>query len=118
MLLNRKSNLLLSAVVAVTAFAGTALADDAAPPAEPGQDTTAPAAQTQPPAPPPVEQTPEQVAADDKIVCKTMDPPAGSRIGGRRVCHSVREWRSIQATAHDAVRDIQDKGSMQKPPGG
>ena len=28
----------------------------------------------------------------DQIVCRTMDPPTGTRLGARRVCRTQRQW--------------------------
>jgi hypothetical protein len=33
------------------------------------------------------------VGADlDKVVCRSTAPPTGSRLGGGRECHTVRQW--------------------------
>lgn len=33
---------------------------------------------------------------DAPKVCKRIDPPAGSRMGSRRVCHTEAEWTALQ----------------------
>lgn len=59
---------------------------------------------------------PTQVVAappdDAKIVCKTIGT-TGSRLGGKRICASKREWRRMSEEAEKAAREIQDTHSKQ-----
>ena len=47
---------------------------------------------------------------DAKIVCKTITP-TGSRLGGKRVCLSKKEWRRMQKESEEATRESQDHQS-------
>ena len=49
---------------------------------------------------------------DAKIVCKTIRD-TGSRIGGKRICATKKEWRRMNQEAEEAARDIQDTHSKQ-----
>lgn len=51
---------------------------------------------------------------DAKIVCKTINA-TGSRLGGKRICASKREWRRMNEEAEKAAREIQDTHSKQVP---
>ena len=55
-------------------------------------------------------------AEDKKIVCKTITP-TGSRLGGKRVCMSKKEWRRLNEANEKETRDIQDSFSKQTPDG-
>ena len=62
----------------------------------------------------PTSATPAAAApADDaKIVCKTINT-TGSRLGGKRICASKKEWRRMNEEAEKAAREIQDTHSKQ-----
>lgn len=49
---------------------------------------------------------------DAKIVCKTLKE-TGSRLGGKRMCASKKEWRRMNEEAEKAAREIQDTHSKQ-----
>jgi hypothetical protein len=49
---------------------------------------------------------------DAKIVCKTINT-TGSRLGGKRMCASKKEWRRMNEEAEKAAREIQDTHSKQ-----
>jgi hypothetical protein len=66
--------------VAGMVVAGSAAMADAAPP------PPAPAAATQA----------EKSSDLDKMVCRTMQPATGTRIGARRECRTQREWDDIR----------------------
>lgn len=51
-------------------------------------------------------------ADDAKIVCKTINT-TGSRLGGKRICASKKEWRRMNEEAEKAAREIQDTHSKQ-----
>lgn len=99
----------LAASAFVTAMSAVAIADEK--PA--GEPPPQPAVQTTPdqPAQPPVDQTNAQQAQEDdnKVVCKKEPPPVGSRMGGRKVCRTVAEWRRIQSTARETTSEIQER---------
>jgi hypothetical protein len=80
------------------------------------QETTAPAA--------PAAQTAQAAPATtdisrvnlDEIVCKQQPPATGSRLGGGRECHTVREWNQRQKDAQDTTRQ-QEMGGYSRPGG-
>jgi hypothetical protein len=49
---------------------------------------------------------------DAKIVCRTVTP-TGSRLGGKRICLSKKEWRRMDRDSEDATRFHQDHYSKQ-----
>lgn len=52
-----------------------------------------------PPPPPP---------AKDKMICKKEDS-TGSRLGGRRICHTRQDWDEIAIIARRDVQDAQTR---------
>lgn len=52
----------------------------------------------------------------DEIVCRNQPPTTGSRLGGGRECHTVREWNQREREAQDITRHQQMTGF--KVPGG
>ena len=52
----------------------------------------------------------------DEIVCRTVAAPTGTRLGGGRECHTVREWNDRERESQDLTRDSQRRGF--KVPGG
>lgn len=46
----------------------------------------------------------------DEVVCKTQPPTTGSRLGGGRECHTVREWNEREREAQDITRMQQREG--------
>lgn len=52
----------------------------------------------------------------DEVVCKNQPPTTGSRLGGGRECHTVREWNQQEREAQDATRREQATGMVH--PGG
>lgn len=87
-------------VLATVFLTTAALADNqpAPTPPEPQQTTTSDNTAQTPPA---------ETADDQKIVCRKEPPPVGSRMGGRKVCHTVAEWRRIEAAARETTQEIQ-----------
>lgn len=47
----------------------------------------------------------ESADPGDKVRCKYM-PVTGSRMG-RKVCHTEREWKAMEDSARETMRDIQ-----------
>jgi hypothetical protein len=43
----------------------------------------------------------------DRMICKNEPPPTGSRVGGRRICATQREWDQMAANAQKLLRDQQ-----------
>ena len=54
----------------------------------------------------------------DKVVCKSMDPPTGSRLGARRECHTQREWDQRSRDDQAKTNAIQEHGFQQNLPHG
>ncbi|MDL2341153.1 MAG: hypothetical protein QFB89_07475 [Pseudomonadota bacterium] len=70
-------------------------------------------AQTPAPTPQVAEAKPNPL---DKVVCRTEET-LGSRLGGHKVCATVREWQEQQQENRDAVELIQQKGQSTVPSG-
>jgi hypothetical protein len=85
--------------------------------ADPGQTQAAPAATDQSAtAPAPAQRTAQantSTASDadlDRIECRTSPPATGTRLGGTRECHSVRDWNQRQQDAQDDLKRTQMLG--------
>lgn len=46
----------------------------------------------------------------NEIVCKSMAPTTGTRLGGGRECHTQREWDDRQKASQKALMDKQMHG--------
>jgi hypothetical protein len=55
---------------------------------------------------------PNNPSDDAKIVCKTVNT-TGSRLGGKRMCNTKKEWRRLNEEAEKTAREIQDGHSKQ-----
>lgn len=59
-----------------------------------------------------------EVKDPDTVVCKRMDPPVGSRLGGgKRVCQTNLAWHKQQEAAKDTARENQRTGMFRRQPG-
>jgi hypothetical protein len=105
-----KSWLALGFAVSVFA-AGGALAQGTTSP--PTSDPTPPQTAPQSPQTPPATAT-ENNSDRDKVICKKVDVP-GTRIGGKKVCKTKREWDEIQRETANGVRSAQDAGLRNNP---
>jgi hypothetical protein len=74
----RKLALVLVSTVGLSVYGSAAMADAA------------------PVAPAPAASTPGAAADLDKMVCRTLPPATGTRIGARRECRTQREWDDIR----------------------
>jgi hypothetical protein len=113
----RKFGLLLVSVTGLMAWGGIANADTSAPDTQISQvlwgagsvaDTTGAQSAT------PAATDPDA----DKVVCKSMDPPTGSRLGSRRECHTQREWDQRTRDDQAKTQQIQSHGFQQNLPHG
>ena len=78
------------------------------------QNASVPAAPT---APPTQTATADGTAVNlDEIVCKDQPPATGTRLGGGRECHTVREWNQREKDSQDILRKQQTIGAYH--PGG
>ena len=46
----------------------------------------------------------------DEIVCKQTAPATGTRLGGGRECHTVRQWNAREKEAQDITRKEELQG--------
>lgn len=53
----------------------------------------------------------------DPIVCRTLPPPTGSRLGQRRICQKQSVWDQLQKDSQDAVNKTQKNGDLARTPG-
>jgi hypothetical protein len=72
--------------------------------ADPGQTQTAPASPVSAAA------SPSTDANLDQIECRTSPPPTGTRLGGSRECHTVRQWKQREQEAQDNLKQAQMNG--------
>lgn len=93
----RRSVVLLAGVVGFLGSSLVAMADPAAP------ATTAPA--------PTVAAAPASDPANDpnEMVCKTMAPTTGTRLGARRICQTRHNWDMQQ---QQAARELQQNQTL------
>lgn len=96
----------LSALFGLIAFCAVGIADEKPAAEEPPASTTQ--VDTKPPAQQPAQDEVE-ASDNDKVVCKKEPPPIGSRMGGKKVCRTVAEWRRIQATAKQVTDEIKGR---------
>jgi hypothetical protein len=96
----------LRAMLGGLALSLSSLASANTPPPETNQ---APVSGPTSPATPPGGNTQAQSAqeAENKIVCKKLPPPTGSRIGPRKICKTVADWRRQAQNADDVTTEIQ-----------
>jgi len=95
-------------LIAVSIVAGAAWAEETTPPPPPpGETTTTPA---------PEPDTQAAQSDDQKVVCRKEEAMTGSRLGARKICRTVAEWRRMSETAKDTVQEIQTKDTR-GPPG-
>jgi hypothetical protein len=105
--------------ITVVAFSSTLLL---APMLATAQDSAAPAVTAAPPA----TAAPATAASSgnggatnlDEIVCKQRPPKTGSRLGGGRECHTVRQWNQWQIDSQNALMHQQQMGNIQMGRGG
>lgn len=82
-------------------------------PVSPPSDPQAPQPTTTTTAP----ATPEGESDRERVICKKVDVP-GTRIGGKKVCKTKREWDQVQRDTADALRRTQDAGLRNNPTSG
>ena len=102
-----------SLAVSLPAFADPdSAAPASAPTASAQAEPSAPMAQAQ--AAPVATTAPVAQAANttnlDEIVCRSSPPPTGSRLGGGRECHTVRQWNEREREDQRMVQQQQSVG--------
>jgi|SRR5579871_2444933 len=108
-------------------IAWAADAPSAAPPQTPAASpsTVAPSPTVSAPAVAPVAPTAAAAATAsttssvnlDEIVCRVQPPPTGSRFGGGRECHTVRQWNQREKDSQDILTREQHIGAAGQPGG-
>ena len=93
--------LLAAASLSGAAAAAAAQAGDP-PPANPAQAQAQAAAST-----------PAKPDPEDKVTCR-QEEEIGTRLGGKRVCHTQREWKRIAQDGQDLLNST---GHQASPPG-
>lgn len=51
-------------------------------------------------------------SSSEEVVCRRTPPPVGSRIGGRRICKTEREWALLDAENQGVLRDAHRSNSF------
>jgi hypothetical protein len=51
----------------------------------------------------------------DTVVCKKLEPPTGTRLGGRTICQTNRHWQELQRRSQEETTKIQDRGNFTGP---
>ena len=93
--------------LAIVALATSTLFIPALATVEPVLGQTAPAAPTAPAAAPVASADQSSSPELDRVVCRSNPAPTGSRLGGTRECHSVREWNERTAQDQRMLQKIQ-----------
>ena len=52
----------------------------------------------------------------DQVICKKIGPPTGSRIGGKTVCQTKKQWLLLETESQDTLSKAQNSSNM--PAGG
>lgn len=84
-----KSAAFVVAIVGLLGSSAVVLAQTAAPAQQPAAMAAAPAADP------------------NQIICKTMDPPTGTRLGPRRICQTQRQWDDEAQQARQQLMQMQ-----------
>lgn len=95
--------------LSIPVSAGEKPATDAAPTPTVQSDAQTPGQPDPKPPGDPEAQTASAREGDDKIVCKRQEAPVGSRVGGKKVCRTVAEWRRMQDVARETTDEIQSR---------
>jgi hypothetical protein len=48
----------------------------------------------------------------DRIECKRLPPPTGSRLGGKTVCQTVRQWQRLMQDSQEYVDRMRSRGGL------
>lgn len=88
--------------VAVLGLTGAALAAD-------GSPVTAPASTD-------ASHSSQGVQADP-MVCRSMGPPTGSRLGARKICQHQSQWDQQEQDARDSINKVQHDATLKNPQG-
>ncbi|MDE1940312.1 MAG: hypothetical protein KGI68_14925 [Alphaproteobacteria bacterium] len=61
-------------------------------------DSTAPATRTA---------AQDQTSALDQVVCKRLPPPTGTRLGGKTVCQTRKQWLELEQNSQDMLEKVE-----------
>ncbi|HEY5238171.1 MAG TPA: hypothetical protein VIJ62_07305 [Rhizomicrobium sp.] len=51
----------------------------------------------------------------DQIVCRKGEPITGTRLPGRTVCHTQRDWDQIERDSQGVTTQMQTNGNLHNP---
>lgn len=117
----RYRKIVLSTLCSVAWLSAAALAEgNAAPPAAPTTPPVAPAAPVVTPQPDlatPMPPSDKPASADEgkKVVCKILKPETGTRLGGRKVCMTQKQWDDMADVSKRSVVELRNSGSGAAP---
>lgn len=57
----------------------------------------------------------EATSGANGMLCKTLPPPVGTRIGKRQVCKTRAEWRALEQAQQDDIHKLQSLRSRDAP---
>jgi hypothetical protein len=100
-------------IIAAVAFSAAVLIAPALAVAQEGAAAAAPAATASPAAPAAPAAADSNGVNLDEVVCKQTPPPTGSRLGGGRECHTVRQWNQMQLDSQSSLSHLQHSGSRE-----
>ena len=49
---------------------------------------------------------------DEKMICIHSDPPTGSRMGAKKICHTNAEWKTIHANSQQLMNTLDDRANF------
>lgn len=52
----------------------------------------------------------EQTSDLDRVICKTLPPPTGTRFGGKTVCQTKKQWLALTVDVQDTLTKAQTVG--------
>jgi hypothetical protein len=70
------------------------------------------AQQAQPAQPAAANPAPNPAADEDKIVCRNLGAPTGTRLGGRRECRTQREWDDVRHQDANEISKMQARDAL------
>lgn len=42
---------------------------------------------------------------EDRVICRELEAPTGSRLGAKRVCHTQRQWKQMSQDGQDFLNN-------------
>ena len=53
-----------------------------------------------------------EMNANNRVVCRRMPPPTGTRIGPRRICKTQHEWDIIDQETRDVMENVGNRSRV------